>query len=261
MLINDSPMLQIDNVSFWYNSADPPIVYNCCLTVNAHEFVAVVGESGGGKTTILRLACGLLQRSLNNGELPGSAYTGTVTFKRHLIVGPDRHFGYVPQNFSAGLYPKQTALGNVLLGVSESGVSDEEKVLAHKLLLLARLNDVAEVNVKRLSGGQQQRVAICRALVKEPELLFMDEPFANIDATRRKGMVDLMHDLRRERDNNPLAALVVTHDIEGAVNFADKIFCVRTHYHGPEYCTINLNAFSDKRLARAKVEDWLTQQN
>ena len=255
-------MLRLEQVSFWYNTEDPPTVYKCSLTVEPSEFVAVVGESGGGKTTILRLACGLMQQSFRHGSLPGASYIGSVNFGGRPIMGPDENFGYVPQNFAAGLYPKQTALGNVLLGVSESGISAEEAELAKKLLVLAQMNDVADVNVRRLSGGQQQRVAICRALVKEPRVLFMDEPFANIDTTRRQGMANLLRSLREGRDSetHPLAALVVTHDLEGAINFADKIFAVRTWYHGPEYRVFNHADYSDRSSGRHKIEQWLTKQ-
>ncbi|HEV2840984.1 MAG TPA: ATP-binding cassette domain-containing protein [Chthoniobacterales bacterium] len=255
-------MLCLEQVSFWYNTEDPPTVYNCSFTVGPSEFVAVVGESGGGKTTILRLACGLMQRSLGYGGLPDASYVGNISFGARPITGPDENFGYVPQNFTAGLYPKQTALGNVLLGVSESGISAEEEELGKNLLVLAQMNDVADVNVRRLSGGQQQRVAICRALVKEPRVLFMDEPFANIDTTRRQGMANLLRSLREGRDSkaHPLSALVVTHDLEGAIDFADKILAVRTWYHGPEYRVFNRADYSDKSSGRLKIEQWLIKK-
>jgi len=92
--------------------------------------------------------------------------------------------------------------------------------------------DAALLNIRQLSGGQQQRVAICRALVTKPRLLFMDEPFANLDPTLKPTMDELLFRLRRRYN---LSVLMVTHDIEGAVRIADEVVGVKPGYSRPFY--------------------------
>ena len=249
-------MLEIKALSFWYQVTAPPVVYQCTFVVKPREFVAVVGESGGGKSTILRLSSGLLQQHL--GDVGTLAFLeGAVMFDGRLVSAPLDEFGYVPQNFSAGLYPAGSALENVLMAVAEDGISQSERALAAELLDVSGLSDVAHLNVRQLSGGQQQRVAICRALVKKPMLLFMDEPFANLDSSLRPEMGDL---LNRIRERDELAILLVTHDIEGAIKLANTIVGVRATYGRPMYYTWSVGNKSPSDLQR-EIERWISDDS
>src|SRR5262249_31537595 len=110
--------------------------------------------------------------------------------------------------------------------------SAEEKALATTLMSTSGIAEAAHMNILRLSGGQQQRVAICRALIKKPKILFMDEPFANLDPTLKPGIGELLRKLRQEYN---LSLMIVTHDIEGALTLADRILGIKSRYSTPEY--------------------------
>lgn len=219
--------------------------------------MAIVGESGGGKSTLLRLSNGLLQQR-SNALTNKCRLEGSVSFREQILAAPHEEFGYVPQNFAAGLYPAGTAKENVLMAVSEDGISPAEMRLTDKLLDVSGLSDVAHLNVRRLSGGQQQRVAICRALVKQPAVLFMDEPFANLDSTLRPEMAGLLKSLR---DTENLAVLCVTHDIEGAISLSDIVVGVKSSYGCPAYETWNVHRAGPPPSLRAEIEKWIDHRN
>lgn len=246
-------MLTVSNLTFWYDTAKSPLIYRCNFEVREREFVAIVGESGGGKTTLLHLCCGLLQAQLDDNIECRYHIEGTVRFNGEEVKKPHPLFSYVPQKYQAALHPVKTAKDNVLMAVLEDGNSQHETILADHLLETCGILDQANINVRRLSGGQQQRVAICRALIKEPSLLLMDEPFANLDFTLKPHMQVLLSGLR---DKHPLSVLLVTHDIESAVSLADKIVGVKQTYGIPEhqYWT---TAHSNKVELRRHIEDWI----
>lgn len=225
-------MLSVEKLSFWYQLSEPPIVYECDLTVNEGEFVAVVGRSGGGKTTLLRLCCGLLQLEIRENLECKYRIEGSVKFGDQLVDHPLDAFSYVPQHFREGLHPAKTAKDNILMAVLEDGISPEENALADELMAATGITDSAEMNILRLSGGQQQRVAICQALIKKPAFIFMDEPFANLDQTLRPTMQKMLDSLRKDFR---FSLLCVTHDIEGAVCLADKVLKVNSQYSIPIY--------------------------
>jgi len=229
------------------------VVHQCSLEVRDREFVAVVGESGGGKTTILRLCCGLLQAELAEDIRLGHQIRGRVTFDGAEVEAPRRNFSYVPQHFREGLHPAKSTKENILLAVQESGVSAEEEAHADRLMQRCGISEAADMNVLRLSGGQQQRVAICRALIKRPAILFMDEPFANLDPTLRPGIGDLLQALR---DEHGLSLLFVTHDIEGAVRLANRVVGVKNSYGPPQYRSWN-PAECNPIVLRKAIEDWI----
>lgn len=229
-------MLEIRNASFWYAVEHPPIVYDCNVSVGECEFVAVIGESGSGKSTLLRLACGLLQQSLRQRGESAGALLGTAEYFGDQIDRPHHSFGYVPQNFAAALVPSLNVIDNILLPARHGGIDVEEAARAQKLMELSGIAALADEFVYRISGGQKQRVAICRALINQPRVVFMDEPFANLDPSLRPEIGDL---LKRLRTESSLAILFVTHDVSGAVRLADRIVGVRRLYGRPEYTRWN----------------------
>jgi len=183
------------------------------FTVNAGEFVALVGASGCGKSTLLRLIAGL-----------DPASSGEILVAGRPFVGPGRERAMVFQDYS--LYPWLSVLDNIRFSrrlranralQREQASADARAQLLLQLMGLERVRD-AYPNV--LSGGMRQRVAIARALLNEPELLLMDEPFGALDAQTREVMHDLiLHVLASERRT----ILFVTHDVEEAVYLADRV--------------------------------------
>ncbi len=186
------------------------VVRDIDLTVGADEVVALVGRSGTGKTTILRLAAGLIAPSAGTVRLLGGAPENACRRKRLGLVAQD-----------ARLHPWRTVLDNVRLSLE---VNADARVDGHVSPSdwLARMGvaDAASAYPHQLSGGMRQRVALARALVIDPEVLLMDEPLASLDELTRE---DLRIELIRMWEATPRCVLYVTHDVEEAVLLADRV--------------------------------------
>jgi NitT/TauT family transport system ATP-binding protein len=178
------------------------------LDVHEDEFVTLVGRSGCGKSTLLRIVAGLLKPTAGRVEIDGIAVTGprpdvSVVFQRPALL------------------PWRSVIENVLLPVEILGLDKREYGRrAHDLLELVGLQNFARGAPWELSGGMQQRVALCRALVTNPRILLMDEPFAALDALTRE---DLSLELQRLWTEYRKTILFVTHSIEEAVLLADRV--------------------------------------
>ncbi|CAM5187955.1 NitT/TauT family transport system ATP-binding protein OS=Castellaniella defragrans OX=75697 GN=HNR28_000909 PE=4 SV=1 [Castellaniella defragrans] len=178
------------------------------LSFQDGEFVSLLGPSGCGKTTLLRVVSGLVSKT-----------SGSVRIAGQEVVGPRRDFGFVFQ--SLNLLPWRSVLRNVLLPMEIFGRCDATAVTrASELLEMVGLSGFARARPHELSGGMQQRVALCRALISEPKLLLMDEPFGALDEFTRMEMHDLLLQVRGEFKTT---VLFVTHSISEAVYLSDQI--------------------------------------
>ena len=168
------------------------------LEIRSGEFVALLGRSGSGKSTLLRIVGGL------DTGATGTVVTGTAP----AVVFQDPR-----------LFPWRTVLDNVALGLRGPGA------VAHARTMLAEvgLEGREKAWPRQLSGGQRQRVALARALVREPDLLLLDEPFSALDALTRIAAQDLV---RRLVDAHRPAVLMVTHDVEEALLLADRVILI-----------------------------------
>lgn len=175
------------------------------LEVPENELLSVVGPSGCGKSTLLRILAGL--------DTPSS---GSVKINGKPITGPSRDVGVVFQQ--ATLLPWQTVLDNVLLPARAQG--QERGQRARELLDLVGLNDFAKKYPFELSGGMQQRVAICRAMVCDPSILLMDEPFGALDAMTREQMNSELIRIQAEQKKT---IVFITHSIPEAVFLGDRV--------------------------------------
>ena len=178
------------------------------LTVAEGEFVAIVGPSGCGKSTLLKILAGLLATT-----------RGEVRLRGVPVVGPRRDIGVVFQ--SPVLFPWRTVLDNVLLPVDVQRLGRAENVSrALGLLALVGLAGFERHYPWELSGGMQQRVAITRALIHNPAMLLMDEPFGALDALTRESMnLELQRIWLKRRET----VLFITHSISEAVFLADRV--------------------------------------
>lgn len=175
------------------------------LEVPENELLSVVGPSGCGKSTLLRILAGL--------DTPTS---GSVTINGKPVTGPSKDVGVVFQQ--ATLLPWQTVLDNVLLPARAQG--QDRKQRARELLDLVGLKDFANKYPFELSGGMQQRVAICRAMVCDPSILLMDEPFGALDAMTREQMNSELIRIQAEQKKT---ILFITHSIPEAVFLGDRV--------------------------------------
>lgn len=183
------------------------VISNLDLRIEAGEFVALLGESGCGKTTLLRAIAGLDAVPRGHIEVAGRP---AVVFQEHRLL------------------PWDTLWRNVALGVDRPNARE----LASKALTEVGLGDRLDDWPRNLSGGQAQRVALARALVQEPALLLLDEPFAALDALTRIRMHTLVRDLV---DTHRPGVLLVTHDVDEAITLADRILIMRSGVIAAEY--------------------------
>ena len=178
------------------------------LAIERGEFICLLGPSGCGKTTLLNAIAGFEKVT-----------SGTITIDGTQVTKPDTRYVTIFQNY--GLLPWRTVEKNVALPLETKHLDkqEQEKRIEHYLELVG-LSDFKDRHPHQLSGGQQQRVAIARALAVNPDILFMDEPFAALDAITRMKLQD---DTRLLSTKEKKTILFVTHDIEEAVYLADRI--------------------------------------
>lgn len=202
-------MIEFKNISMQYK--DTIAVNNLNLTISSGEFVSILGPSGCGKSTTLFMLAGLLQPTAGEIIIDGKDVT-------HLKVD-SRNIGMVFQDYA--LYPHMTVFNNIAFPLKMKRLS--KRVIKEKVEYAAKLVEIdTYLNrlPKELSGGQQQRVAIARAIVREPEILLLDEPLSNLDARLR---VSMREEIRAIQQRLNITTLFVTHDQEEALSISDKI--------------------------------------
>lgn len=198
--------LHIENLSKRFGSKT--VLEQINFSMQSGEFLALVGSSGSGKSTILRLIAGLDQPSDGRVLVDGDRVTGP---------GPDR--GMVFQKYS--LYPWLSAAENVAFGMRLQGIQPRDiRERTGYFLEVVGLRDAGAKLPRELSGGMQQRVAIARALATNPRVLLLDEPFGALDLQIRESMQDFLLQLWQRTG---LTVLLITHDVEEALVLAQRI--------------------------------------
>jgi NitT/TauT family transport system ATP-binding protein len=206
------PILRVAGLEKRYSETGPAALAEVTFDVLEGELLAIVGPSGGGKTTLLRLLCGLA---------PPTA--GSVHLDGHLVTSPPREAAIVFQDYSRSLFPWLNVTRNVMFSLRRERVPKAEKhAQVERVLSEVGLEGVGRKYPWQLSGGMQQRVAIARALVSRPEILLLDEPFASVDALTRAELQDLVLRLH-EHVEKGVTIVHVTHDIDEAVYLADRV--------------------------------------
>jgi NitT/TauT family transport system ATP-binding protein len=189
-------------------SDDVRALESVSFDVSDNEFIALVGPSGCGKSTLLRIVSGLV-----------SPTAGQVTVDGKVVDGPKQDVGIVFQ--APVLLGWRTVLDNVLFPVELLGLDRKKhRQDALELIQLVGLRGFEDKHPRQLSGGMQQRVSICRALIHDPSMLLMDEPFGALDALTRE---EMSHELLRIWEQRRKTILFVTHSIPEAVLLADRV--------------------------------------
>jgi inositol-phosphate transport system ATP-binding protein len=185
------------------------------LLIEDGEFVAVLGPSGCGKTTTLLLLAGIYQPS--SGEI---RFDGAPVNE---VEAKDRNVGIVFQSYA--LYPHMTVRQNILfpLRFKQASAAEKQRRLGEAAALV-QIESLLDRLPSQLSGGQQQRVALARALIKAPQLLLLDEPLSNLDASLRLSM---RSEIRRLQRRTGVTTILVTHDQIEATTMANRIVCMR----------------------------------
>lgn len=238
--MNDS-MISIKNVNKMYEKTTA--LNDVSLDIKQGEFIALVGMSGGGKSTLLRLIAGLEQPTTGSVDINQS---DTKSLMR-VMFQEDR------------LLPWMSVLDNLSFGSKDKNT----KAHAKELLDLVELGDYADHFPNQLSGGQKQRVALARALMTDPKILLLDEPLGALDALTRRKMQDLILDICQKQN---LTTILVTHDVEEAARMADRIIVMKNSTNSyEEDCPKNRNAgqigiVADRVLGEILEEPTLQKQ-
>lgn len=211
-----SALLQVLNISKRFPRTPRPALDDVSFDVRDRELVTLVGASGSGKTSLLRILAGLETPDTGEIRLDGDALTRGP---RVLLPPEHRHMGFVFQNHA--LFPHLKVSENVAFGLARGERSTEH---IEALLELVGLGGLAGRYPHELSGGERQRIALVRALAPDPRLLLMDEPFSSLDQSLREELRDETRALIKRRD---ATTILVTHDTADALAVSDRIVVLR----------------------------------
>jgi NitT/TauT family transport system ATP-binding protein len=209
-------LLRMVDVEFSYPGSKTKVLSDINLHVDYAEFVGIVGSSGTGKSTLLRLMCGLLKPT-----------KGKVYFRGEELKSPNQKISMMFQ--SPNLLPWLTVLENVKLPlVSRKDMTEEEKEeLAMRFLDLVGLSGYAYAYPRELSGGMQQRVALARALVVLPDLLLLDEPVSNLDPLTALALMRELEEMWFDSSLPPASVVMVSHSIDEVVQLSDRVLVLK----------------------------------
>lgn len=251
-------ILEIDSVSRTYIDDENNTVealQDVSLSVKQGEFLSIIGSSGCGKTTLLRLIAGL--------DTPES---GRLKLNDKTITQPAPERGYVFQQGS--LFPWLTVEQNIAAGLKARGVYRENKHQVAHYINLIGLNGFEKSFPHQISGGMAQRVAIARALINNPNVLLLDEPMGALDSFTRADIQDKLLELWK---NNSTTMILVTHDVDEAIYLSDRIVVMTPrpgkikeiievklshprHRGGPEFLGLRREILEKLHLASASPE-------
>lgn len=211
-------VVQFDKVSFNYDTTI--VLSDVDFTIEKNDFVAIVGNNGGGKTTILKLI--LAQLTPTKGKV---TLFGDKNYKSLEKIG------YVPQFITHQNDFPLRLIDMVLQSKLRSNslftrYSKVDKAKAQKTLDLLQIGELKDRFLAELSGGQRQRALIARALLDDPQLLILDEPTASVDITVEQDIYDILKEL-----NKDMTIILVTHDVNFVSKYVNKIFCVNRYLH------------------------------
>lgn len=214
MITNDLDIIEVKNIKKSFQKPGVPellVLDNVNFDVHDREILAILGKSGSGKSTLLRILAGLIKPT-----------AGKVLYRNEPIVAPVPGLTMMFQHFA--LMPWLTVLENVELGLEARGVPRaERRARALATIDIVGLDGFESAYPKELSGGMSQRVGLARALVVDPEVLLMDEPFSALDVLTAENLRSDLIDIWHSEKTNMKSVIIVTHNIEEAAYLADRI--------------------------------------
>ena len=200
--------LEIKNLVKYYGK-DNPVIKKLNFSVKKGEIISFLGESGSGKTTFLKCISGL--EKINSGTI---SLNQIILNNRNIFIKPqDRKIGFVFQDYP--LFPHLNLKDNITFNLKPKYFKKLDYMIS-----LTRLENLLTRYPHELSGGEQQRACIARALIREPDLLLLDEPFSNLDSNIKFSMRDEIYKIIKETNTT---TILVTHDINDSLNIADRI--------------------------------------
>lgn len=204
-------LYKVDSLVIRLPASEGPqtVLDNLSLEVHEGEVVAIIGRSGVGKTTLLRVLGGLLQAS-----------SGTVTFDGKHIHTPPAGVVMIFQDYGNALLPWRTVAQNAALGLEGRVGLSERRRRVRDALRMVGLEDSGSQFPSQLSGGMAQRVQIARALAVEPKVMLMDEPFGALDAITKTALQDIMLNVQQQTG---ATVVFVTHDLDEAIYLSDRV--------------------------------------
>jgi zinc transport system ATP-binding protein len=215
----NNPIIEVRNLYFSYNGTQ--VLQDVSLSIREKEFIAFIGPNGGGKTTLIKLLLGIL--------LPDR---GTIKIMGQPPSKAAHRIGYVPQDISINKSFPISVMDVVLMGRLQfhrwARISKEDRIAAEKALESLEMLEFKNRKIDDLSGGQRERVFIARALTSDPDILFLDEPTANIDSQGRTDLYALLKELNKTK-----TIFVVSHDTMVLSSYVTAVACVNkdVHYH------------------------------
>lgn len=208
-------LIEIKNLSIKYD--DFFALENVSLNIKQNKFITIIGPNGGGKTTLIKSILGFINPT-----------KGSIKLKKNLVIG------YVPQkdDFEKAFPIKVKDV--ILSGLLDKKIhlfhkySNDNKLSLKKVLNSLKIAKLQNKHINELSGGELQKVFLARALISNPSLIILDEPFANIDTHSTKDYYEILKKL-----SNKMTILLISHDIGVISTYTDDIICVnkKTHYH------------------------------
>lgn len=218
----NNKIVEFKNVFLYLD--DQLILEDINFTLKEKEFLTIIGPNGGGKTTILKIILGLIK--------PTKGIVNVFGTNPYNNPSVGKFIGYLPQHIQGDLkFPINVF--NVVLTGRYKGLfkqySDEDKQKAIEALEIVGMEDFKDRQIGKLSGGQMQRVFLARALVRDPRLLLLDEPTANVDPETQESFYKLLKDL-----NKKMSIVIVSHDIGAVLEYSESVACVnrKLYYHG-----------------------------
>ncbi len=240
--------LNIQKLVKYYNK-DNPIIKELDFSVEKGEFVSFIGESGSGKTTFLKCLAGL--EKINSGVI---TLNNKILNDKDIFIKPHlRKIGFIFQDYP--LFPHLNTLDNIKINLNESYYTNIDYYID-----LMGLSNLLKRFPHELSGGEQQRVSIARALVREPDLLLMDEPFSNLDFAIKSKIQNEIYKILKKTNTT---TILVTHDIKDTFDISDKLLVFKAgivqQFDNPEemYCN-PANCYCAKMLGelnQIQIED------
>jgi len=237
------PIIEVRGISKTFKSKGQSLTVfeNLSCVIEKRSFLSIIGPSGCGKSTLLKLVSGL-----------EASTGGEVLFNDRRVTGPPKGMIYVFQQYTKSILPWRTVIENVEFGLrAQRSVSFKEaRKRCREYIDLVGLKGYEDYFPYQLSGGMQQRVCIARALICEPDVLLMDEPFSAVDAMTRAILQELV---MRIWQKLPITILFVTHDVDEAVFLSTRIISLKRAGGGiADDVAINLPQPRDQIVTRAE---------